>query len=133
MAVVNHLKVLLVEDVAIDAELVLHELKKSGFSLTGKRVWTEADFREALTAFMPDIVISDFSMPAFDGLRALQLTRELAPDVPLIFLSGDFGDDRAVSTALKNGAADCLLKDDLARLGPAVEKAMRAARDRGDG
>ena len=119
------LRVLQVEDVETDAELIIHHLKRYGLALESRRVWTEAGFLEAVTSFAPDVILSDYSMPAFDGLRALAMLRELAPGTPFIFVSGSIRPQDAAD-ALKNGAFDYLLKDDLTRLGPAVEKASQA-------
>src|SRR5262245_49617670 len=105
------LKVLQVEDSEIDAELVLRELEQQGVSVESARVWTEAEFRNALRTFSPDIILSDNTMPTFDGLRALGLARELAPGTPFIFVSGSIRPDDAAN-ALKNGAADYMVKDD---------------------
>ena len=124
------LRVLQVEDVETDAELIIHHLKRYGLSLESRRVWTEADFLEAVTSFVPDVILSDYSMPAFDGLRALAMVRELAPGTPFIFVSGSIRPQDAID-ALKNGAFDYLLKDDLTRLGPAVEKACQLNRPPG--
>lgn len=121
------LRVLQVEDVETDAELILHHLKRCGLALESSRVWTEADFLAALATFVPDLILSDYSMPAFDGLRALGLVRDLAPGTPFIFVSGSIRPQDATD-ALKNGAFDYLLKDDLTRLGPAVEKALSGVR-----
>ena len=118
------LRVLQVEDVETDAELIIHHLKRYGLALESRRVWTEADFLEAVTSFVPDVILSDYSMPAFDGLRALAMARELAPATPFIFVSGSIRSQDAAD-ALKNGAFDYLLKDDLTRLGPAVERASQ--------
>jgi len=118
------LRVLQVEDVETDAELIIHHLKRYGLALESRRVWTEADFVEAVTSFVPDVILSDYSMPAFDGLRALAMARELAPGTPFIFVSGSIRPQDAAD-ALKNGAFDYLLKDDLTRLGPAVERASQ--------
>ncbi len=118
------LRVLQVEDVETDAELIIYHLKRYGLSLESRRVWTEADFVEAVTSFVPDVILSDYSMPAFDGLRALAKARELAPGTPFIFVSGSIRPQDAAD-ALKNGAFDYLLKDDLTRLGPAVERASQ--------
>ena len=118
------LKVLQVEDVETDAELILHHLKRYGLALASRRVWTEADFLEAVTSFVPDVILSDYSMPAFDGLRALAMARQVAPATPFIFVSGSIRPQDAAD-ALKNGAFDYLLKDDLTRLGPAVERASQ--------
>ena len=118
------LKVLQVEDVETDAELILHHLKRYGLALESRRVWTEANFLEAVASFVPDVILSDYSMPAFDGLRALGMARQLAPATPFIFVSGSIRPQDAAD-ALKNGAFDYLLKDDLTRLGAAVERASQ--------
>jgi diguanylate cyclase (GGDEF)-like protein/PAS domain S-box-containing protein len=119
------LRVLVVEDRAADAELALHELEKSGFDAHGVRVETEADFRAGL-AEHPDLIIADYALPRFDGIRALRIAREVAPEIPFILLSGTIGEELAVE-AIRLGAADYLLKDRLARLGPAVHAALARA------
>ena len=124
------LKVLQVEDVETDAELILHHLKRYGLALESRRVWTEANFLEAVTSFVPDVILSDYSMPAFDGLRALAMARQVAPGTPFIFVSGSIRPQDAAD-ALKNGAFDYLLKDDLTRLGPAVKQASQVRRPPG--
>ncbi|HEV2330827.1 MAG TPA: response regulator [Verrucomicrobiae bacterium] len=122
------LTVLIVEDSEADAELVLYELTNAGFDLKCTRVQTERDFLEEL-AKKPDIILSDFSMPQFSGLRAAQLTRESSLGIPFILVSGTVGEEVAVE-AMKMGATDYLLKDRLARLGTAVERALHDARER---
>lgn len=118
-------RLLQVEDVETDAELILRELRRHGLSFESCRVWTEAGFLEALATFAPDVILSDFSMPAFNGLHALRLARELAPNAPFIFVSGSIRAEDAAN-ALDNGALAYLHKDDLVPLGPAVEKALRS-------
>ena len=113
-----------VEDLDTDAELVRRALKRYGLACSSVRVWTEEDFLQALETFAPDVILSDFSMPTFDGLRALQLARERAPGVPFIFVSGSLRTEHSAS-ALEHGAFDFLIKDDLAPLGPTVSRAMR--------
>ena len=117
------MKVLLVEDEVHDAELVMRTLRKSGLDCKGLRVDTEEAFRAALVEFVPDVILSDFSMPLFDGMSALAIARELLPGTPFIFVSGTIGEEYAIN-ALKNGAIDYVLKGNLARLGPAVERAL---------
>ncbi|MDQ2696418.1 MAG: EAL domain-containing protein [Pseudomonadota bacterium] len=120
-------RVLVVEDAPTDAELIIRQLRRTGIAAVSRRVETETGFRQALAEFAPDIVLSDFSLPDFDGLTALGIVRQLRPDIPFIFISGTIGEDRAVA-AMKEGAADFLLKDRLARLGPAVVKALEKKR-----
>ena len=120
----KELRILLVEDVETDAELEVRELKRAGIRLSHQRVETEDAFRKALDGFQPHLIISDFSMPHFDGMWALSLARELAPDVPFIFVSGTIGEEYAIR-ALKNGATDYVLKSNLVRLPASVERALQ--------
>jgi diguanylate cyclase (GGDEF)-like protein len=85
--------------------------------------------REALATFMPQAIVSDFSMPQFDGLAALRLARDVAPDLPFIFLSGTIGEERAIE-AMRSGATDYVLKDNIRRLGTAVKRALEDAAER---
>ena len=118
------LRVLIVEDNPLDAELVVAELRRSGFDPTWERVETAEAFLDALSPEL-DVIISDFSMPAFDAPRALELVRIQAPELPLIIVSGTIGEETAVS-AMREGAADYLLKDRLARLGHGGDPSARA-------
>jgi diguanylate cyclase (GGDEF)-like protein/PAS domain S-box-containing protein len=120
-------RILLVEDVGNDAELVLRILRKSGLDCTGRRVETESDFRKQLVEFSPHVVLSDFSMPLFDGMSALAIARVDRPHIPFIFVSGTIGEEYAIQ-ALKNGATDYVLKHDLGRLPPAVDRALQDAK-----
>jgi len=122
-------KVLLVEDEERDAELVLRQLKRAGFACESRRVQSELELRRSLPDFRPDIVLSDFSMPGFNGMDALRICRELDPDLPFIFMSGTVGEDVAVE-AVKAGANDYVMKTHLARLGPAVQRELREAATR---
>ena len=122
------LRVLLVEDDANDAELILAILREDGLEIESRQVDTEDAFREALGQFEPDIVISDLSMPMFSGYRALELLREKTRLVPFIFVSGTMGEEAAVM-ALRAGATDYLIKERLARLPSAVTRAVKEARN----
>jgi diguanylate cyclase (GGDEF)-like protein len=119
-------RVLLVEDLPTEAELALRELKRAGLAVTHRLVASEADFAAALRRFGPDVILSDFSMPHFDGMQALRMAREFAPTVPFIFVSGTLGEEHAIA-ALKNGATDYVMKGNLARLAAAVERAIAEA------
>jgi two-component system cell cycle sensor histidine kinase/response regulator CckA len=116
------LRVLLLEDRSVDAELIVHELKKAGFDPTWERVEDEKAYLRALGS-TPDLILADFNMPALSAPRALELLRQQDPDLPFIVVSGSIGEDTAVEV-LKGGATDYLLKDRLARLGPAVRRAI---------
>jgi diguanylate cyclase (GGDEF)-like protein/PAS domain S-box-containing protein len=126
----TQIRVLIVEDVPTDAELALRELKKAGLSCKTIRVENKADYLRHLDDFVPDVILSDFSLPHFDGKSALVLARDKCPDVPFIFVSGTIGEETAIES-LKSGATDYILKTNLARLGPAVQRALQDARDRG--
>lgn len=121
--------VLLIEDSAEDAELVMRALRKAGIDAAVRRVSSEVELDRALSAAPPDLILSDYKMPEFGGGRALQMARTRRPDVPFIFVSGTIGEERAIE-ALHDGAVDYVLKDNLARLGPAVRRAVQEAAER---
>ena len=120
------LKVLIAEDNTSDAELVIAELNRAGFDPSWTRVETEAEFLAEIIK-LPDIVLSDFSMPQFTGLHALELLKHSGLDIPFILISGTIGEEVAVD-AMKCGATDYLLKDRIARLGSAVTQALEQKR-----
>jgi signal transduction histidine kinase len=122
------LKILLVEDSELDAELLLDELVADGLNVTSERVETEADFVRALETFAPHAIVSDLAMPEFSGYRALEIARTKAPSTPFLFVSGTMGEEAAV--ALRSGATDYVLKQNLARLASAVKRALAEAEDR---
>lgn len=124
------IRVLVVEDNLVDAELAIRELRRAGFDLNWKCVETEPAFLEQFHAGV-DLVISDFEMPRFSGMRALELRNESGLDVPFILVSGTIGEDLAVE-AMKRGASDYLMKDRLTRLGLAVQHALDECRLRGE-
>lgn len=119
----SSLHILIVEDNPLDADLMTIRLKKDGFLFDWKRVDTEVDYLSALTP-PPDVILSDWSLPEFSGLRALQLLRERGLDIPFIIISGDIGEESAVE-ALHQGAYDYLIKDRPERLGLVVRKAIQ--------
>jgi PAS domain S-box-containing protein len=119
------LRVLLVEDSETDAKLVARELRKGGHALEIERVETSSALREALTRSTWDIVISDWSLPNFSATAALGTLAQLGLDIPLIIVSGTIGEAAAVD-AMRAGARDYVLKDNLARLAPAVERELKA-------
>ena len=119
------LQLVIVEDSEADAELVSRHLAKAGVRAEIRRVQTEQDFVTALKTRRPDLIISDFSLPQFDGLRALELAAVHAPEIPFIYVSGTIGEERAID-ALRRGATDYVLKTNLSRLSSAVERALPA-------
>jgi len=121
------LTILLVEDNPVDAELLVRELRKAGFEPLWQRVETEPDYIQQLDRADFDLVLSDFQLPHFNGLRALQLFKERKLDMPFILISGTIGEEIAVE-AIKQGATDYLLKDRLVRLGQVVTHALAECR-----
>src|SRR3990172_2860661 len=125
----DRIRILLVEDATPDAELEMRALARAGVAAVHHTVETAEAMREEIARFAPDVILSDFTLPQFDGRSALMLARELAPDTPFIFVSGTVGEEAAIR-ALKDGAADYVLKSNLARLPSAVERAVQEARER---
>jgi signal transduction histidine kinase/FixJ family two-component response regulator len=125
------LRVLHLEDDARDTELVQAALEGEGIQSELTRVEREQDFLAALKRESLDLILADYTLPSFDGLSALRIAQQDSPDVPFIFVSGTLGEDVAIE-ALKTGATDYVLKTRLARLGPAVNRALREARERSD-
>ena len=120
------IRLLLIEDSPADAELEVRELKRAGLRVEHRLVDTEGTLRDELVRYGPELILSDFSMPHFDGMSALAIAKEISPDVPFIFVSGTLGEDYAIR-ALKNGATDYVLKTNLVRLPAAVERALKDA------
>jgi diguanylate cyclase (GGDEF)-like protein len=125
----TELRLLIVEDAAEEAELAVWRLKAGGIRCNHRRIEREADFRDALHNWHPDVILSDFTLPQFDGMAALAIAAAEAPDVPFIFLSGTIGEERAIE-ALRRGAMDYVLKSNPARLVPAVLRALEDAESR---
>jgi hypothetical protein len=121
------INILIVEDSQDYADLLVREMRREGFDPKWKRVETEPDFLAELKK-LPDIILSDYSMPQFSGLRAAQLVKESGVGIPFILISGTVGEDVAVE-AMKHGATDFLLKDRIGRLGPAVSRALQEAEE----
>ncbi|HEY3786635.1 MAG TPA: EAL domain-containing protein [Steroidobacteraceae bacterium] len=123
------LRVLVLEDVVVEVDLAIQQLARGGIRCVHSRADSEESFRSALSRFRPHLILSDFSLPGFDGLSALQIAVAEAPDVPFIFLSGTIGEERAIE-ALRLGAVDYVLKSNPARLVPAVRRALREVSER---
>jgi signal transduction histidine kinase len=120
------LRLLILEDSPSDATLMLHELRSAGYDPIAKRVESEREFREQLQD-APEIILSDFSMPGFDALRALDIVRENQLNIPIIIVSVTIGEERAVQI-MQRGAADYIVKDRMGRLGLAVTQALEQRR-----
>ena len=125
------LRLLLVEDSMDDALLLVRELELGGYAVSCERVETYQDMSEALERERWDVVIADYTMPKFSGTAALELVRNRSIDAPFIFVSGTIGEDAAVA-AMKTGADDYIMKGNLKRLVPAVQRELRDAQSRSD-
>jgi len=118
----DNLKILILEDNPYDADLIQRELKKSGFRFTSEIVQTRESYESALDSFKPDIILSDYSLPSFDGVAAFHIKQKISPDIPFIIVSGTIGEENVVEL-LKQGATDYVFKD-LGRLALAVRRAL---------
>lgn len=125
----KQLRILILEDNDTDAELMKHELRKGNIIFESKCVETREDFKKSLEDFAPDLILADYTLPAFDGRSALRISNEKLPYVPFIFVSGTIGEDFAIES-LKSGATDYVLKDRMSRLAPAVNRALREAEEK---
>jgi PAS domain S-box-containing protein len=117
------LRILILEDVPTDAELVERELRKADIAFTSRCVDTREGLLKELEDFSPDIILSDYSMPQFTGMEALEIVKELYPEIPFIIVTGSLNEETAVE-CMKAGADDYLIKENLTRLGRAVHGAM---------
>lgn len=122
----NVLRVLLIEDSASDADLMIRQLKKAGYTVEAERVETAEQLQAALTSREWDIVLADYQLPQFDAPTALTLVQATHLDVPFIVISGTIGEEAAVAM-MRAGAHDYLMKDHLARLAPAVQRELADA------
>ena len=123
------MQILIVEDLPTDAELAEREIQKVLGPCLFRRVETRAEYIAALEELRPALIVSDFKLPTFDGLTALQLAMEHCPDVPFIIVTGSMNEDTAVD-CMKAGAWDYVIKEHIKRLGPAVQSALERQRVR---
>lgn len=129
MTIGPKLELLLLEDNPVDAAIIGAHIEKFLGNVSITRVDNEEDFRTAMTRTDLDVILSDYDMPEFDGLSALRIAREFTKDLPFIFVSGGLGEERATQ-ALRDGATDYVVKDRLARLPAAIERAVVERRKR---
>ena len=120
----KRLRILILEDTASDAELMEDELKQAGLDFVSKRVATKADFTKQMEEYLPDLILADYSLPGFSGRSALNIVVNQYPGIPFIFVSGALGEELAVEL-LKKGATDYVLKNNLLRLAPSVNRALK--------
>lgn len=117
------IRVLHLEDSDLDADLIDAHLRKGGVMHSSDRVWTREDFEDRVTSGTYDLILADYKLPTFDGMRALEIARSKAPDIPFIFVSATLGEEIAIES-LKKGATDYVIKSRLARLASCVERAV---------
>lgn len=123
------LSLLFLEDDPVDADLVAATLSEAGLTCTLKRVDTRIDFLKALESGDFDLILADYSVPGFDGMTALSLARQHAPEIPFLFVSATIGEELAID-AMHLGATDYVLKQRLGRLVPSVQRALRERDER---
>lgn len=123
------IRILMVEDSALDAELITLQLRRAGLPFTFERTWSDQGMRDALAAHDFDVILADHVLPGFSGDLALELAGALAPEVPFIFVSGTLSEELAVE-ALKRGARDYVVKSRLQRLPDAILRAINEAQER---
>jgi PAS domain S-box-containing protein len=123
------LQILLLEDDPVDVELIQTTLKNGGIEANLICVTRRSDFSEILKTQLPDLILSDYVLPSFDGIAALKIAQQFCPQVPFIMVSGMLGEERAIET-LKQGATDYVLKQRLDRLVPSAKRALRESQER---
>ena len=127
MSVSDKIKILILEDNQNDAELLVRELKKSGLDFSFEHIQTRDAFEYALVNFKPDIILSDYSLPSFDGITAFYIKQKKSPDIPFIIVSGTIGEENAVEL-IKHGVTDYVLKDKLFSLPQKIIRALKDAK-----
>ncbi len=118
--------ILILEDNPSDAELIEYELKKNGIGFVSRRVETEQSYRQALLDHCPDLILSDYDLPQFNGSMALKIAAEICPGVPFILVTGAISEDRAIDI-MSGGATDYVLKSRLSKLPPVARRAISEA------
>jgi DNA-binding NtrC family response regulator len=123
------LRILFVEDNPVDVELTQHEIKKAGIHFESKVVQTKEDFERALEEFVPGIILSDYSLPHFDGVSAFLIAQKKHPEVPFIIVSGIIGEENAVEL-IKSGLTDYAVKDKLFTVPQKILRALKAVEEK---
>jgi signal transduction histidine kinase len=127
----SELKILILEDNQDDVDLLHRELNKSGLNFTSRIVQAREEYENALENFGPDIILSDYSLPAFDAVTAFRIKQDKSPYIPFIIVSGIIGEENAVEL-IKNGVTDYTLKDKLFTLSPKIKRALKDSEERND-
>ena len=124
----SNIRILILEDVPLDLELMEAELRRDGINFQSHCVEEEEEYRKSITEFQPDIILADHSLPHFDGISAMYIAQEITPETPFIFVSGQMGEEFAVEM-LKKGATDYVLKHNLSKLGHSVKRALKESEE----
>jgi CheY-like chemotaxis protein len=128
------LRILILEDRVSDADLIKFELQEMGVAFTSQRVETERDYVRALQEFTPDLILADYDLPQYTGTLALIAAKRLCPEAPFILVTGAVDEnDGLCSEILAQGARECILKNHLERLAPAVRKVLMSNSGNGNG
>ncbi|MGB9937575.1 MAG: histidine kinase dimerization/phosphoacceptor domain -containing protein [Methanobacterium sp.] len=125
------IKILMLEDVSYDAELIEYELRREKVDFSSKIVEDKEDYLRELEQYKPDIILADHSLPSFDGVSALKIAKKKYPDTPFFFVSGKIGEEFAVEM-LKTGATDYIFKNNLSKLVPAIFRALKEAEEKAE-
>ncbi|WP_300566212.1 response regulator [Flavobacterium sp.] len=125
----NDLKILILEDTLSDVDLLKRELNKSDFNFIFEIVQTRETFENALDSFNPDLILSDFNLPSFDGLSAFHIKQKKSPEIPFIIVSGAIGEEKAVEL-IKNGVTDYTQKDKLFTLNQKITRALKEVEEK---
>lgn len=125
------LKILVLEDTKSDVDLLIRELTKSEMNFEHQVVQTRENYENALRIFQPDIVLSDYTLPAFDGISAFHLQQEIRPEIPFLIVSGTIGEENAVKL-IKYGITDCIQKDRLFTAGQKILRALKETREKNE-
>jgi DNA-binding NtrC family response regulator len=123
------LKILMLEDSEEDADMLIHELTRSGIKFISKIVDTRETYVDAIDSFKPDLILSDYSLPSFDGVSAFHIRQEKSPDIPFIIVSGTIGEEVAVDL-IKSGVTDYLLKDKLFSIHQKITRALKEVEEK---
>jgi len=125
----NICRILILEDNQSDVDLLRRELKRNGLHFTSEVVQTRESFEDALDTYNPDIILSDYTLPAFDGVSAFNIKQTKTPDIPFIIVSGSIGEERSVEL-IKDGVTDYALKDKLFSLPFKICRALKDAEEK---
>ncbi|MCE5263616.1 MAG: response regulator [Deltaproteobacteria bacterium] len=119
------LRILILEDKVSDADLIEFELEEAGIPFTSRRAWTEQGYLQALEEFSPDLILSDYDLPQYSGALALDAVKRRSPEVPFILVTGAITEyDGLCGEIVSRGARECVLKNHLEQLAPAIRRAI---------